>query len=295
MNHPKLQILTNKPTPKIGVGLRAPHVNEILTTMPDIGFFELLTDNHLSDGGYARQQAYAIREHYPVTMHCVGMSLGGTDDLDYSYLQRIKKLANELQPLCISDHLCWTSFNNHHAHDLLPLPYTEEVIKHVCRRIEMIQDFLETTLVIENVSSYLTYESSDLNEWEFINAIAEKSDCNILLDLNNIYVSEFNNNIDAYEYISNINLDKVVEIHLAGFEDKGTYLLDSHNNKVSTDVWHLYKEILMKNHSIPTLIEWDNDLPSLTTLLDEADKAYHYNRVAQTLSSPIHKPEQLTT
>lgn len=265
-------------TPWIGVGLRSPHVKEILDTNPKVDFFELLTDNHLSEGGYARNQAHAIRERYPVTLHSVGMSLGGTDPIDFSYLAKIKKLANELEPMCISDHLCWTSFKNQHAHDLLPLPYTEEAINHVSERITQIQDFLETTLVIENVSSYLTYKCSELSEWEFLTAVAEQSCCKILLDLNNIYVSQFNNQCDSIEYIRNIPLNLVAEIHLAGFEDRGTYLLDAHNNKVSAPVWELYQKVIRNDHTIPTLIEWDNDLPPLSTLLQEAEIARNYNK-----------------
>ncbi len=265
-------------TPWIGVGLRSPHVKEILDTHPKVDFFELLTDNHLSEGGYARNQAHVIREHYPVTLHSVGMSLGGTDPIDFSYLAKIKKLANELEPMCISDHLCWTSFEKQHAHDLLPLPYTEEAINHVSERITQIQDFLETKLVIENVSSYLTYKCSELSEWEFLIAVAEQSCCKILLDLNNIYVSQFNNQCDSIEYIRNIPLNLVAEIHLAGFEDRGTYLLDAHNNKVSAPVWELYQKVIRNNHTIPTLIEWDNDLPPLSTLLQEAEIARNYNK-----------------
>ena len=160
-------------TPRTGVGLRSPHVREIIETRPNLDFFELLTDNHLCDGGYARQQAYLIREHYLVSLHCVGMSLGGTDPLDFSYLGKIKTLARELEPMHISDHLCWTSYRSHHAHDLLPLPYTEEAVHHVSRRIRDIQDYLETPLVVENVSSYLEFAASDLNEWEFLAAVAE--------------------------------------------------------------------------------------------------------------------------
>ena len=268
------------PTPGIGVGLRGAHVKHILTTKPKVSFFELLTDNHLADGGFSRQQAHAVRQDYPVTLHCVGMSLGGTDPIDYSYLAKIKRLAVELEPLCISDHLCWTSFDKQHAHDLLPLPYTEEAVRHVSDRIIQIQDYLDTTLVIENVSSYLSYECSMLQEWEFLTAITEESKCKILLDLNNIYVSQHNNAMDANEYINNVPLDSVAEIHLGGFEDKGTYLLDAHNNKISAPVWQLYQQVMQHDNSIPTLIEWDNDLPPFATLLQEAEKAQQHKRSA---------------
>ena len=266
------------PMPGIGVGLRSPHVKEILETRPEVDFFELLTDNHLADGGYARQQAYAVRRDYPVTLHCVGMSLGGTDAIDFGYLNKIRKLADELEPVYISDHLCWTSFERQHAHDLLPLPYTEEAVHHVSGRIQEIQDYLGTALVVENVSSYLSFECSILQEWEFLTAVSETSGCKILLDLNNIYVSQYNNQVDARAYIDNIPLASVAEIHLAGYEDKGAYLLDAHNHTVSAPVWELYEEVVRRDSSIPTVIEWDNDLPAFSTLLKEADKARKYKQ-----------------
>lgn len=266
--------------PRVGVGLRSPHVKEILATRPEVDFFELLTDNHLVDGGYARQQAYAIRRDYPVTLHCVGMSLGGTDAVDFAYLDKIRKLADELEPAYISDHLCWTSFEQRHAHDLLPLPYTEEAVHHVSDRIQRIQDYLGTTLVVENVSSYVSFECSTLHEWEFLTAVVEMSSCKILLDLNNIYVSQYNNQVDARAYIDNIPLALVAEIHLAGYEDKGSYLLDAHNHTVSAPVWELYEDVVRRDPSIPTVIEWDNDLPAFSTLLREANKARKYKQVA---------------
>ena len=282
MERGPLQGPATPPTPRTGVGLRSPHVKEIIQTRPDLDFFELLTDNHLCDGGYARQQAYLIREHYPVSLHCVGMSLGGTDPTDFTYLDKIKTLAKELEPMHISDHLCWTSCRSHHAHDLLPLPYTEEAVQHVSQRIRDIQEHLETTLVVENVSSYLEFEASAMSEWEFLAAVAEESGSRILLDLNNIHVSHYNNGTDAGEYIENIALDQVAEIHLAGFEHKGEYLLDAHNNRVSEPVWALYRKLLEKTTDIPTLIEWDNDLPPFATLLGEAEKARHYQSQAAT-------------
>lgn len=276
-------------TPGIGVGLRSPHVKEILATKPNVDFFELLADNHLADGGYARRQAYAIRRDYPITLHCVGMSLGGTDPIDFTYLSKIKKLADELEPLCISDHLCWTSFEKQHAHDLLPLPYTEEAVNHVGHRIKKIQDYLGATLVVENVSSYLNFECSTLHEWEFLTAVAETSNSKILLDLNNVYVSQHNNQIDAQEYIKNIPLHLVAEIHLAGYEHKGIYLLDAHNREVSAPVWKLYQEVLKHDHSIPTIVEWDNDLPAFSTLLQEADKARWYRQSVRLHYSATNK------
>ena len=283
----------NVPAPRIGVGFRSPHIKDIISTKPELDFFELLTDNHLAEGGYAREQAFAIREYFPVTMHCVGMSLGGTDEIDFNYLSKVKQLAKQLQPELISDHLCWTSFDKQHAHDLLPLPYTDEVVEHVSNRIRIIQDFLETTLVVENVSSYLSYSFSEMQEWEFLSSVAEYADCQILLDINNIYVSQENNRIDAFEYIRNIPIDRIAEIHLAGFENKKDYLLDAHNNPVSLPVWKLYQFFLKQTHQVPTLVEWDNDLPEFNILLQEAEKARAYQQKYSQGYDEIKHPSQL--
>ena len=257
----------------IGVGLRAPHVNEILTKQPKLDWLELLADNHISDGGLARQQAVEISRHYPVTMHCVGMSIGSTDPLNFSYLDKIKSLADEIKPKIISDHLCWTSLYQHYSHDLLPLPYTQEALNHLTERIIHIQDYLGQQIAIENISSYLTYKHSSIDEIEFINQLADAADCLIVFDINNLYVNQKNNQQNSIQYIEKINLNRVAEIHLAGFEDEGSYYLDSHNNRVSDEVWNLYQRFLARSTNIPALIEWDHDIPQFNVLYNEAQKA----------------------
>ena len=256
-----------------GVGLRAPHVNEILRTEPELDWFELLADNHITNGGWARQQAYEIAQRYSVTMHCVGMSIGSVDAINFDYLEKKKILANQINPKLISDHLCWTSLHTHYSHDLLPLPYTEEVLNHMANRISIIQDYLGVQIAIENVSAYLTYQQSTIDEVKFVNELAKKADCLILLDVNNVYVNQKNNALNSHEYIERINLDRVAEIHLAGFEDKGHYYLDAHSSRVSKEVWHLYENVLRRNNQIPTLIEWDDKLPEFQILYDEVLKA----------------------
>ena len=262
----------------VGVGLRARHVQHILQLRPTLDWFELLADNHMVLGGWAKQQALAIAELYPVTMHCVGMSIAGNDPIDLTYLQRVKLLADEINPKLISDHLCWTSWQAKQSHDLLPFPFTQEALQHVVTRINKIQDHLGVRIAIENISSYLTFKHSTIDEAEFINAVAQETDCNILLDINNIYVNQVNNHIDAYEFLDIIDATRVVEIHLAGFETKENFLLDVHNNTVNDNVWALYEYFMNIRQDIPTLIEWDHDVPEFSVLLNEAEKAQRIKR-----------------
>lgn len=257
----------------IGVGLRAPHVVEILKHKPALDWLELLADNHIADGGWSRKQAIEIANFYPVTMHCVGMSIGSVDPINFDYLKRIKALAAEVKPKIISDHLCWTSLYTHYSHDLLPLPYTEEALTHLTDRIIQTQEFLGTRIAIENVSAYLTYQHSTINEVEFVNALAAQADCSILFDINNLYVNYVNNGQDSDDYINKIDINRVAEIHLAGFEEKENYHLDAHNSRVHQDVWDLYEKFLVRKEGIPTLIEWDHDIPELSVLMEEAMKA----------------------
>jgi uncharacterized protein (UPF0276 family) len=257
----------------VGLGLRSQHIDEVLLTQPAVPWFELLTDNHMAPGGLIPVQLEAIRSNYPITFHCVGMSLGGTDPVDVEYLRGIKTLIERYQPSLISDHLCFSQHGQHNYHDLLPLPYNEETLNHFRQRITQIQDILETRILIENVSSYLTYRASTISEAEFISELLSRTDCDLLLDINNIYVNAVNHGFSASEYLSKIPMQRVREIHLAGYEDRDTYLLDAHNNRVSPPVWELYEEVISKYPDIPTLIEWDNDIPSFTVLREEADAA----------------------
>jgi uncharacterized protein len=262
-----------KPIANVGMGLRSCHTNEILLQKPKIHWLELLGDNHMSKGGLARVQARQLSALYPVTIHCVGMSIGSTNTIDFNYLKRLKSLMEEVEPAWVSDHLCWTSLNSIQSHDLLPLPYTEEALTHVVSQITQIQNYLNVQIVIENVSSYLTFKHSTMSEWEFLRAVAEQADCFILLDLNNIYVNHYNHHFSINDYLEHIPFERVREIHLAGFEDKGNYLLDAHNNHVSTEVWNIYQSVMRQQTAIPILIEWDNDIPELSVLISEVNKA----------------------
>jgi len=257
----------------VGLGLRSQHIDEVVLTRPVVPWFELLTDNHMAPGGLIPVQLEAIRSNYPITFHCVGMSLGGTDPVDVEYLRGIKTLIGRYQPSLVSDHLCFSQHGQHNYHDLLPLPYNEETLHHFSKRITQIQDILETRILVENVSSYLTYRASTLSEAEFIAELLSRTDCDLLLDINNIYVNAVNHGFSASEYLSKIPMQRVREIHLAGYEDRDSYLLDAHNSRVSPPVWELYEEVISQYPDIPTLIEWDNDIPSFTVLREEADAA----------------------
>ena len=257
----------------VGIGLREAHVADILRDQPGIGWFEALADNYFSSGGLALRQLEAVRRDYPVALHCVGMSLGSVAPPDYDYLAVVKRLAERYQALWISDHLCFTAVGDMQMHDLLPLPFTEEAVESAALKILKVQDFLGQRILIENVSSYLTYKHSTMDEIDFLSAVSERADCHILLDLNNWYVNVRNHGHEAVGTLERLPLERVREIHLGGFQDRGDYLLDAHDHPVADPVWHVFEEFTAMCSGVPVLIEWDNQLPALQTLLDEAGKA----------------------
>ena len=256
-----------------GIGLRSPHYREILETEPDIGWLEVHSENYFGRGGQPLAFLERLRGHYPVSLHGVGLSLGSADGLRHSHLVQLKALADRLESAMVSDHLCWAAIGTRHLNDLLPLPYTEEALDVVCANIGQAQDFLGRELVVENVSSYLQFSDSHIPEWEFVAEVARHSGCGLLLDVNNIYVSAVNHGFDALLYLDAIPAEAVREIHLAGFDSNGQCLIDTHGRPVAGPVWNLYGEALSRVGPVPTLIEWDTDLPPLTILLEEAQKA----------------------
>ena len=264
---------TALPEYRVGIGLRTLHIERILDQKPAVPWFEVLMDNHTARGGLIPRQLEAVREHYPLSLHCVGMSLAGVDPLDMRYLETVKRMVYEYTPIQVSDHLCFTHHGHHHFNDLLPIPFTAESLDHVSRRIQQVQDYLGTGILVENVSTYLQYSSSEMNEAEFMTALVDRTGCGILLDINNAYVNEFNHGYAARDFIDAIPIEHVSEVHLAGFEDKTDYVIDAHNNRVSEAVWKLFEYYLQLEHGAPVLIEWDNDIPELDVLLDEASKA----------------------
>ena len=263
----------SRPVSGTGIGLRSPHINEILTDLPSIPWFELLADNHLVEGGVIPLQLEKICQHYPVTFHSVGLSLGSVDPLDLAYLGKLKKLMRQYDIAWLSEHCCFTSVDGFHSHDLLPIPYSEESLSHMVKRISQVQDFLGEQILIENVSSYMKFAESTLDEADFISELAEQADCLLLIDVNNIYVNHINQGIDTEKYLARLPYEKIKEIHLAGFEDYGDYVLDAHNNPVAEPVWQLYEKLIQHVPDVPTLIEWDNDIPSLQRLIAEAQQA----------------------
>jgi uncharacterized protein (UPF0276 family) len=256
-----------------GLGLRSSHYQEIFETLPDVPWFELLSDNYMADGGLPIQRAEQIRKNYPVTLHGVGMSLGSADPLNFEYLKRLKNLAERLQPTFVSDHIAWVSVAGQYTHDLLPLPYTQDMLQHLNDSIQQVQDYLGRTILIENPSSYLTFASSDMSEADFIKQLCISSGCELLLDVNNVYVSAQNHGFDAADYLAGLPTNKVKEIHLAGYEEMPGYLFDTHGYQVREPVWQLYRAALERFGNVPTLIEWDTDVPEFSTLLSEAKKA----------------------
>ncbi len=256
-----------------GVGLRSEHYDEITRTWPAMDWFEAISENFMDSGGRPLHLLEEVRRRYPVALHGVSLSIGSTDPLDPEYLARLKVLADRIDPAIVSDHLCWTGVEGENLHDLLPLPFTEETVRHVAGRVERVQDILQRRILLENVSTYLTYRHSTMPEWEFLTAVAERSGCGILLDLNNIYVNAYNHQFDPLAYLRHIPGDLVGQFHLAGHTDLGTHLFDTHNGPVIDAVWALYREALTRWGPVTTLVEWDADIPPFDRLAAEADKA----------------------
>lgn len=256
-----------------GVGLRSAHIARVLSERPDVSWFEVLADNHIASGGLIPRQLAAVRADYPIAFHCVGMSLGGTDPLDGEYLRAMSRMIRTFEPVQVSDHLCFTSHASHQYHDLLPLPYTEEALRHVSARVQQVQDILGQRILVENISSYVSYRHATLSEAQFLGALCEEADCDLLLDMNNAYVNEINHGQCAADFFRDLPLQRIREIHLAGYEDCGEYLIDAHNNRVSDPVWDLFADAIAQLPDVPVLIEWDNEIPSLEILLAEAARA----------------------
>ena len=259
-----------------GIGLRAPHVAQVLAERPPVPWFEVHSENYFADGGPALAALGRIRADYPVSLHGVGLSLGSTDALDTAHLAKLARLVDRIAPAQVSEHLCWSSVNGRHFNDLLPLPYTREALDHVCARVSAVQDCLGRKILVENVSSYLTFPESTMMESEFVVEVAVRSGCGLLVDVNNIYVNARNHGGDADAYLAVIPPELVAEIHLAGFDASGPCLIDTHGAPVAPDVWALYERALRRFGRVPTLIEWDTDIPEFAVLQREAATAQSY-------------------
>ena len=259
--------------PGFGLGLRPSHYEAILKAKPRVDWFEALSENYMIPGGRPLDYLLRIRERYPVVLHGVSLSIGGTGPLDRAYLKDLKALAQRVQPEWVSDHLCWTGVAGRNLHDLMPLPYTEEALVHVARRVREVQDFLGRRILLENVSSYVAYRESAMSEWAFLAALAHEADCDLLLDVNNIYVSAFNHGFDPIEFLDGIPPARVRQIHLAGHDNCGDLIIDTHDAPVIDPVWALYAEALRRCGPVPAMIERDDKIPPLGTLVRELDRA----------------------
>jgi uncharacterized protein len=256
-----------------GIGLRAPHVGHVLSTRPQVAWFEVHSENYYADGGPALAALDRIRADYPLSLHGVGMSLGSTDPLDRGHLAKLKRLIARVDPAAVSEHLCWSGVGGRHLNDLLPLPYTEEALEHVCIRVGQVQDALGRELMVENVSSYLAFADATIPEWEFVAAVARRTGCKLLCDVNNIHVNAVNHGFDADGYLAALPPAAIAEIHLAGFDASGACLIDTHGAPVAPEVWALYARAIARFGPQPTLIEWDVDIPAFAVLEREAATA----------------------
>lgn len=262
-----------KKSPGFGLGLRPVHYPDFLKKTQPVEWLEIISENYMVQGGLPLDNLNKIMAKYPLAMHGVSLSIGSTDGLDVEYLKELKALADHVQPLWISDHLCWTGVQGRNAHDLLPLPYSEEALKLVVRHVSQVQELLGQRILLENVSSYLDYQSSEMSEWVFLREVAERADCLLLLDVNNIYVSSINHGFSAKEFLNHLPIERVQQIHLAGHSDHGDYIVDTHDHPVAEPVWDLYRYTCEHFGEVATMIERDDNIPELGELLTELNRA----------------------
>jgi len=266
----------NLPDLGLGIGLRTVHFGHITTHWPEVDWFEIISENFMNTGGRPMQFLDRIAERYPIVMHGVSMSIGSTDPLNWDYLKELKRLADRVKPVWLGDHLCWTGVLGRNSHDLLPVPYNEETLKHVVKRIRQVQDYLERPIVLENPSTYMTFKASTLSEEEFIARMAEESDCGLLLDVNNVYVSSRNHDLDPFAYLRKFPYERVVQIHLAGHTDKGSHCIDTHDGPVINPVWKLYADVMKRAGGRATLLEWDDKIPEFAEVHAEVLRAKRF-------------------
>ncbi len=259
--------------PSFGLGLRPAHYREFLAQPRRVDWLEIISDNYMVPGGKPLAMLDAIRERYPMVMHGVALSIGAVNGPDPAYLRQLAALAQRVQPMWVSDHLCWTGVHGRPLHDLLPLPYSEEALRIVVRNVQQVQDALGRRILLENVSSYVEFTASQMNEWDFVRRVCEEADCELLLDVNNIHVSAVNHGFDALTYLQNMPRRRVRQIHLAGHTDHGDHLVDTHDHPVADAVWSLYRQALRILGPVPTMIERDDHIPPLDELVAELDMA----------------------
>ena len=266
-----------------GLGLRTEHYQTVLDEKPNVDWFEIISENYMVPGGKPLYFLDKIRADYPMVMHGVSLSIGGTDPLNMDYLKQLKQLIARVEPRWISDHLCWTTVDHINSHDLLPLPYNEDTINHIAGRIRQVQDFLGQQILIENLSSYVTYNNSEMSEWEFLNEILQRADCLVLLDINNIFVSAHNHRFEPMDYVKGIDKERVMQFHLAGHSYNGNMIIDTHDHEVCDPVWDLYADALKTFGAVSTMIERDDNIPEFKQL--RAELAIAEKIASQTLSA----------
>jgi uncharacterized protein len=272
----------------IGVGLRTVHYAHILEEHPSVDWFEIISENFMETRGRPLYVLDQIAERYPIVMHGVGMSIGSSDPLDDRYLDELKALRDRIGAVWVSDHLCWTGVRGKNTHDLLPMPYTEEALRHVVRRVRHVQDRLEAPILLENPSTYVEFVGSTFTEWAFLRALAEEADCGILLDVNNVHVSAFNHGFDPHAYLGGLPMDRVAQIHVAGHTRYETHIVDTHIGPVVEPVWTLYAEASARTDAA-TLLEWDAEIPAFTEVHAEAIKARTYMKGSERIVSSMRR------
>ena len=260
----------------VGIGLRVPHYQHIFEKKPVVNWFEIISENFMVDGGRPLQVLEQILDRYRVVQHGVSMYFGSAEPLNREHLKRLKGLVKRTKTPWLTDHLCWGSVDGRYSHDLLPMPYTFEAVKRTAQKIRQVRDFLEVPIAVENVSSYAEFHVSEMTEWQFLNEVVEAADCGILLDVNNIYVSSRNHNFNPYDYVNSVPPERVAQIHIAGHTKYRKYILDTHDHPVIDPVWALYARAIARAGPTPTLLEWDDRIPSFHEVHKEALKAKRY-------------------
>jgi uncharacterized protein len=288
MSEPRL----GAPDLGVGVGLRVPHYGRILRERPAVDFFEIISENFMVEGGKPRYHLDQVLETYRVIQHGVSLGIGGPEPPDRAYLEKLRKLVRHVRPAWVSDHFCWCGAGGAHLHDLLPMPFTEDTVRIVSERARMIQDFLEVRFALENTSSYLTFTSSTMTEWDFISEVTERANVGLMFDVNNVYVSAYNHGFDASEFVRRVPHERIVQIHLAGHTNLGKYIIDTHRGHVISPVWDLYRTTIELAGPVSTLIEWDDDIPELEVLLAEADRARDVRKEAARASTEGPEPSR---
>jgi uncharacterized protein len=274
----------NFPNLGLGMGLRTVHFEHVLSNFPSVDWFEIISENYMETGGRIMYVLDQVAERYSVVLHGVSMSIGSTDPLNIDYLKKLKALASRVRAPWVSDHLCWTGVSGIDVHDLLPMPFTEESLKHTISRVKIVSDILERPLVLENQSTYVEFASSTMTEWEFFSELLKEADCGILFDINNVYVSAYNHNYDPKVYIDSIPPEYIVQYHLAGHTNKGTHIIDTHSDHVIDEVWELYRRANTISGGRSTLLEWDEDIPEFEVVHSEALKAKAYLKPEKTVA-----------